>query len=321
MTISASLVKELRDKTGAGMMDCKTALTEVKGDIEAAVDWLRKKGLSKAAKKAGRIAAEGLIGVHTAGKAGADRRGQLRDRLRRPQRAVPGHGDARSPRSPPRPKGDLAKLLAMTYPGRKATVEDHVKEMIATIGENMTRAPHGCARGAEGRRGLVRAQPGGRRASARSACWWRLLRRQERRRAVRARPPARHAHRRHQSGGARSRRRLVRDARAREGDPRRQEQGQAAAGAGEDRRERPARATPRTTACCDQTYHPRSVKDRDAGAEGGRGQGRRARSRSPGSCATRWARASRRRRTISPPRSPRRRAAERCCPARCHVRP
>jgi elongation factor Ts len=71
MTISASLVKELREKTGAGMMDCKTALTEVKGDIEAAVDWLRKKGLSKAAKKAGRIAAEGLIGIHTAGNAGA----------------------------------------------------------------------------------------------------------------------------------------------------------------------------------------------------------------------------------------------------------
>ncbi|MDB5598888.1 MAG: tsf [Xanthobacteraceae bacterium] len=61
--ISASLVKELRDKTGAGMMDCKSALGETAGDIEAAVDWLRKKGLSKAAKKAGRVAAEGLIGV------------------------------------------------------------------------------------------------------------------------------------------------------------------------------------------------------------------------------------------------------------------
>jgi elongation factor Ts len=61
--ISASLVKELRDKTGAGMMDSKAALVETKGDIEAAVDWLRKKGLAKAAKKAGRIAAEGLIGV------------------------------------------------------------------------------------------------------------------------------------------------------------------------------------------------------------------------------------------------------------------
>jgi elongation factor Ts len=62
-TISASMVKELRDKTGAGMMDCKAALTETAGDLEAAVDWLRKKGLSKAAKKAGRVAAEGLVGV------------------------------------------------------------------------------------------------------------------------------------------------------------------------------------------------------------------------------------------------------------------
>jgi elongation factor Ts len=62
-TISASMVKELRDATGAGMMDCKGALAETGGDMDAAVDWLRKKGLSKAAKKAGRIAAEGLIGV------------------------------------------------------------------------------------------------------------------------------------------------------------------------------------------------------------------------------------------------------------------
>src|SRR5258705_119283 len=69
--ISASLVKELRDKTGAGMMDCKAALTETKGHIEEAVDWLRKKGLSKAANKAGRIAAEGLIGVTAKDKAGA----------------------------------------------------------------------------------------------------------------------------------------------------------------------------------------------------------------------------------------------------------
>src|SRR5512134_4005456 len=61
--ITASLVKELRDKTGAGMMDSKSALVETKGDIEAAVDWLRKKGLAKAAKKSGRIAAEGLIGA------------------------------------------------------------------------------------------------------------------------------------------------------------------------------------------------------------------------------------------------------------------
>ena len=61
--ITANMVKELRDKTGAGMMDCKAALAESDGDLESAVDWLRKKGLAKAAKKAGRIAADGLIGV------------------------------------------------------------------------------------------------------------------------------------------------------------------------------------------------------------------------------------------------------------------
>ena len=61
--VSAGLVKELRDQTGAGMMDCKAALSETGGNLEAAVDWLRKKGLSKAAKKAGRVAAEGLVGV------------------------------------------------------------------------------------------------------------------------------------------------------------------------------------------------------------------------------------------------------------------
>ena len=61
--ITAQMVKELRETTGAGMMDCKSALSEAKGDIQGAVDWLRKKGLSKAAKKSGRVAAEGLIGV------------------------------------------------------------------------------------------------------------------------------------------------------------------------------------------------------------------------------------------------------------------
>ena len=62
------MVKELREKTGAGMMDCKTALNETDGDIEAAVDWLRTKGLAKAAKKAGRVAAEGLVAVESAGR-------------------------------------------------------------------------------------------------------------------------------------------------------------------------------------------------------------------------------------------------------------
>src|SRR5271167_125462 len=69
--VTGPMVKDLRDKTGAGMMDCKAALVETDGDIEAAIDWLRKKGLSKAAKKAGRLAAEGLIGVAVGGDTGA----------------------------------------------------------------------------------------------------------------------------------------------------------------------------------------------------------------------------------------------------------
>ncbi len=68
--ITAQMVKELRESTGAGMMDCKAALTETNGEMQAAQDWLRKKGLSKAAKKAGRVAAEGLIGVQVAGTKG-----------------------------------------------------------------------------------------------------------------------------------------------------------------------------------------------------------------------------------------------------------
>lgn len=71
MAITASLVKELRDKTGAGMMDCKNALNETDGDIEAAIDWLRKKGIAKADKKSSRTAAEGLVGVASAGKRAA----------------------------------------------------------------------------------------------------------------------------------------------------------------------------------------------------------------------------------------------------------
>ena len=136
-TISASLVKELRDKTGAGMMDCKTALTETKGHIEQAVDWLRKKGLSKAANKAGRIAAEGLIGVTAKDKAGAmvevnsetdfvARNEQFQDMVRKITTLAP------------KADSDLEKLLALTYPGKSVTVEHHVKEMVSTIGENMS---------------------------------------------------------------------------------------------------------------------------------------------------------------------------------------
>ena len=136
-TISASLVKELRDKTGAGMMDCKAALTETKGHVEQAVDWLRKKGLSKAANKAGRVAAEGLIGVVAKDKSGAmvevnsetdfvARNEQFQDMVRKITSLAP------------KADGDLGKLLALTYPGKPVTVEEHVKETVATIGENMS---------------------------------------------------------------------------------------------------------------------------------------------------------------------------------------
>src|SRR5688500_14355536 len=69
--INAALINELRDKSGAGMMDCKKARTETNGDMEAAVDWLRKKGLAAAAKKSSRVAAEGLVAVATSGNKGA----------------------------------------------------------------------------------------------------------------------------------------------------------------------------------------------------------------------------------------------------------
>ncbi len=136
-TITASLVKELRDKTGAGMMDCKAALTETKGDVEAAIDWLRKKGLSKAAKKADRIAADGLVGAAVSGSTGAlvevnsetdfvARNDKFQDMVRQIAGLAVDAG------------GSLEKLLGLTYPGTSATVDGHVKEMVATIGENMS---------------------------------------------------------------------------------------------------------------------------------------------------------------------------------------
>ncbi len=136
MNISASLVKELRDKTGAGMMDCKAALIETAGDMEAAVDWLRAKGLSKAAKKAGRVAADDWS-ASPCPHPGGRRRGQLRNRLRCPQRGLPGarpgrgrRGRGQRRRSRPHGRSDLS--------GQDHSVEAEVKELVATIGENMT---------------------------------------------------------------------------------------------------------------------------------------------------------------------------------------
>ena len=136
-TVTAGMVKELREKTGAGMMDCKTALDETKGDIEAAIDLLRKKGLSKAAKKAGRIAADGLIGLVVNGKTGAvvevnsetdfvARNEEFQDMV---EKIASIAGAAH---------GDTAKLLAAHYPGTSTTVETFVKDAVAKIGENMS---------------------------------------------------------------------------------------------------------------------------------------------------------------------------------------
>lgn len=137
MTISASLVKELREKTGAGMMDCKTALSETDGDIEAAIDWLRKKGLSKAAKKAGRVAAEGLVGLVAEGKSGAvievNSETDFVARNEQFQDMVLNIASLAAEAA-----GDVAAILAQTYPGKSVTVEDYVKEMVGTIGENMS---------------------------------------------------------------------------------------------------------------------------------------------------------------------------------------
>ncbi len=135
--ISASLVKELREKTGAGMMDCKKALLETKADLEAAIDWLRTKGLSAAAKKSGRQAAEGLIGIACEGTKGAlveinaetdfvGRNDQFQAFVRETAKlAIP-------------VEGDLDALQKSAYPGTNRTVGEQLTHLIATIGENMT---------------------------------------------------------------------------------------------------------------------------------------------------------------------------------------
>ena len=136
MTITASMVKELRDKTGAGMMDCKKALSEVAGDLEQAVDWLRKKGLAAAAKKAGRTAAEGLVGVAAQGNRGAvvelNAETDFVARNEQFQQFVRTVTDLALEAG-----GDMASLEETPYPGTGRTVAEELTQQIATIGENM----------------------------------------------------------------------------------------------------------------------------------------------------------------------------------------
>ena len=135
--ITASMVRDLREKTGAGMMDCKKALTEAGGDMETAVDWLRKKGLAAAAKKSGRTAAEGLVGVTSASNKAAmvevnaetdfvARNEQFQALVEAIAKVALEVGE------------DLETIRATKFPGGERTVADEITHLVATIGENMS---------------------------------------------------------------------------------------------------------------------------------------------------------------------------------------
>ena len=134
--ITAALVKELREKTGAGMMDCKKALNETAGDVEAAIDWLRKKGLAAAAKKAGRVAAEGLVSIAASGTAAVvvevnaetdfvARNEQFQGFVKAVADVALTAGD------------DVEVVKKAALPGVGKSVEEQLTALIATIGENM----------------------------------------------------------------------------------------------------------------------------------------------------------------------------------------
>ena len=136
--ITASLVKELREKTGAGMMDCKNALSETHGDVEAAIDWLRKKGLSKAAKKSGRVAADGLVAVAVEANFGVVV--EVNSETDFVARNDDFQALVRSITAVALDKGasvDAEAVRGAHYPGG-GTVNDAIANAIATIGENIT---------------------------------------------------------------------------------------------------------------------------------------------------------------------------------------
>ncbi len=135
--ITATLVKNLREKTGAGMMDCKKALMESNGDMEAAIDWLRKKGLSAAAKKSGRVAAEGVVAVASTGgnKATVLEVNAETDFVARNQ-AFQSFA-LQAAKLAMESGADLEKLKTLAYPDTGRNVADELTNLIATIGENM----------------------------------------------------------------------------------------------------------------------------------------------------------------------------------------
>lgn len=135
--ITAAMVRELRDATGAGMMDCKKALVEAEGAMEAAIDWLRKKGLSAAAKKSGRVAAEGLVGVASAGQVAAMVEVNAETDFVARNEAFQGFV-ATVAQLALTIGEDVEALKAAPYPGAGHSTQDELTKMIATIGENMS---------------------------------------------------------------------------------------------------------------------------------------------------------------------------------------
>ena len=180
--ITAALVKELREKSGAGMMDCKKALVENNGDVEAAMDWLRTKGLSKAAKKSDRVAAEGLVAVasredgkgETAAVIEFNAETDFVARNELFQNAAKAFAEAALDAE------GVEGVNAATLSGGK-TVQDEVTNLIATIGENMQVrrvARHTCPKAWSRPTSTTPWPP----RWAASACWWRW-------KAPRTRPP------------------------------------------------------------------------------------------------------------------------------------
>ncbi|MEL7486570.1 MAG: translation elongation factor Ts, partial [Pseudomonadota bacterium] len=139
--ITAQMVKQLRETTGAGMMDCKAALNETDGDMDAAIDWLRKKGLAKAAKKSGRTASEGLVVLASEG-AGAGAKAVLvevnseTDFVARNEVFQKMVGDVAA--AALSTDGAVENVRAAEFPGAGKSVEDHIAEMVGQIGENLS---------------------------------------------------------------------------------------------------------------------------------------------------------------------------------------
>ena len=135
--ITAAMVKDLREKTGVGMMDCKSALTATSGNLEEAVDWLRAKGLAKAAKKSTRVAAEGLVGLCIKGPTGAVVEvNSETDFVARNEKFQVMVGEIA--KLALNAHGSTEALKTMHFPGSPHAVAAYVAEMVATIGENMT---------------------------------------------------------------------------------------------------------------------------------------------------------------------------------------